>query len=261
MNEHDFLRETIDTFRDEGVVSGAQFLFDNLVVWQTIQLYNRLRSGGTYYPPTDEERYSEVQAHARVPTDISDHLQRMYTESLKRQPSTIVEVGVRGGESTYVFERISEICDAHLISVDVADCSDVSDYEDWHFVQADGTKFGGEFNSWADSNGVNPDIDILFIDTTHEYTETRAEIDAWFPHLSDESTVFFHDTNLTKLYGRSDGTIGTAWNNERAVIQAIEDYFDTSFNESEKFQTVQSNHVIEHHPLCNGLTVIHRLPE
>ncbi|QZX99903.1 class I SAM-dependent methyltransferase [Halobaculum rubrum] len=260
MSSRNFLDEAVGAFREAGVAAGVEVLFDNLVLWRAVRWYNRF-VGAAYAPPTDDDRYRAVESRAREPTDFSDHLHHLYTESLKQNPATIVEVGVRGGESTFVFERVAERCNADLVSVDLDDCSNVSDYEEWHFVQANGVEFGAEFPSWADENGVGREIDVLFIDTTHEFAETLGEIDAWFPNLAERATVFFHDTNLTKLYRRSDGTIGLAWNNERAVIRALESRFDAEFDESSEFSTVQSNYVIEHDPLCNGLTTVHRLPD
>ena len=44
-------------------------------------------------------------------------------------------------------------------------------------------------------------------------------------------------SNLRRLYRRLNGTIGGGWNNERGVIQAIEDYLGMKFNERLDFVT------------------------
>jgi len=222
----------------------------------TIIKLNNLLRGQKYIPPSDVDKYREVMAKSRAPTDISDHLDELFVQSMNINPDTIVELGVRGGESTFVFERVSQLVEADLISVDIEDCSEISDYDRWHFVQADDVDLARKFDKWAKKNDVKESIDVLFIDTSHEYAHTVEEIEQWFPHLSSSSIVFFHDTNLTRYYLREDGTAGRAWDNQRGVIRALEDYYGCEFNEKESFTTIQQGDLIKHNPYCNGMTII-----
>ena len=41
-----------------------------------------------------------------------------------------------------------------------------------------------------------PQVDILFIDTSHEYEHTLAELYAYMPRVSNGGVALFHDTNL-----------------------------------------------------------------
>jgi cephalosporin hydroxylase len=225
-----------------------------------IRAYNRVRAGTAYHPPTDLRAFGDVLDRAQASTDISDHIERLFTESLLVNPDTIVELGVRGGESTFVFERVARLTDADLVSVDIEDCSGATDYDGWHFVQSDDIELARNFDEWCADRDLNPNIDVLFIDTSHLYDHTVSEIDEWFPHLSDRAVVFFHDTNLTRYYRGEDGTLGRGWNNDRGVVHAIEDHFDCSFDESESFITIQSSFVVKHHPYCNGLAVLQKTP-
>ena len=68
----------------------------------------------------------EILSRARIRTDISDHLPDLFTESLAVQPRLIVELGVRDGESTFVFERVAKLCNARIVSVDIEPTSRVS---------------------------------------------------------------------------------------------------------------------------------------
>jgi len=61
-------------------------------------------------------------------TDISDHLETLFVESLDIKSRLIVELGVGDGESTYVLERIANLWGANLVSVDIADCQKVSSF-------------------------------------------------------------------------------------------------------------------------------------
>ncbi|HLF79391.1 MAG TPA: class I SAM-dependent methyltransferase, partial [Dehalococcoidia bacterium] len=171
-------------------------------------------------PATSLRELQEVREHARRRTDISDHLPVMFVEALAAKPKLIVELGVRGGDSTFVFERVARLSGATLVSVDIDDCSRVSTYESWHFVREDDVTFAGRFQAWCRDQGIDPSIDVLFIDTSHLYEHTKREIAAWFPFLSDTARVFLHDTNLKLVLRRGDGTLTLGWDNQRGVIRA-----------------------------------------
>lgn len=109
-------------------------------------------------------------------TDISDHLETLFVESLDIKSRLIVELGVGDGESTYVLERIANLWGANLVSVDIADCQKVSSFKDRVFIQKDDIAFATEFTNWCKQRNIEPSIDILFIDTSHLYDHTVAEI-------------------------------------------------------------------------------------
>src|SRR5258708_24796497 len=64
----------------------------------------------------------EIFQRAQARTDIRDHLVPMFVETMEMEPQLIVELGVRTGESTFVFERVARLCGARLVSVDIDDC-------------------------------------------------------------------------------------------------------------------------------------------
>jgi cephalosporin hydroxylase len=167
-----------------------------------------------------------------------------------------VELGVRGGESTFVFERVARLCGSIMVSVDIEDCSDICRYPDWTFIQKDDIEFAAEFEAWCRQNKIKPEIDVLFVDTSHLFEHTQQEINGYFPYLSDRAKVFFHDTNLTKIYYRKDGSVSVGWDNERGVIKALEAYFNKEFNEDEPFVDFVSPFLINHNPYCCGLTIL-----
>ncbi|HXL05827.1 MAG TPA: class I SAM-dependent methyltransferase, partial [Gemmatimonadales bacterium] len=164
-------------------------------------------------PPADapDADLRAIRARAAVGTDISSHLEALYVAGLAAHPRLIVELGVRGGESTFVFERVARRSGADLVSVDIADCANVSRYERWHWVQEDDVRLGRRFRGWCEQRGLEPLVDVLFVDTSHVYDHTRAEMDAWFPHLSGRAVALFHDTNMKKVFRRRDGTLGLGW--------------------------------------------------
>lgn len=252
-------RDALLTSLNEHGVPGTLRRARPYLLHQAVDEFNRWWPSGTDTPPTDVDAYREIQRRARTPTDISDHLPRLFVEAVQTNPDTIVELGVRGGESTFAFERAAKLTDAAVVSVDVDDTTYKTDYEGWQFVQADDIEFAERFDGWCDDNGVDPAIDVLFIDTSHHYKHTVAEIDTWFPYLADGAVVLLHDTNMGDFYRRKDGTIGQGWDNDRGVIRALEDFFDCTFDETEPFVTLSRGFAIRHYPLCSGLTVLRKI--
>ena len=202
--------------------------------------------------------YDEVLARSRTRTDISDHLPTLFLETLEVRPSLIVELGVRGGESTFVLERVAALCGSKLVSVDLEDCSRASQYCNWSFVKSDDVAFADIFGDWCQARGINPSIDILFIDTSHELEYTIKEIDHWGPFLAPRSKVFFHDTNMRRLYLRKDGSIGVGWQNHRGVVAALERYLRCKLDERRDFSMVCGGWIVKHYANCSGLTILDR---
>jgi cephalosporin hydroxylase len=201
----------------------------------------------------------EVRQRAARPTDICDHLEALFLLCLDRELQLIVELGVGDGESSFVFERAAKLWDAVLVSVDIEDRSNVSTYGKRRFMHGDDVAFGDTFPSWCSRQGISPEIDLLFIDTSHLYEHTVQEIRAWFPHLGPSARVIFHDTNMKETFLRRDGSIGTGWDNARGVVRAVEEYLGQSFPEEEDFTRIIPDWIVRHRASCNGLTVLDRL--
>lgn len=232
---------------------------EKVVDWY-IGSHNALRRSipAREFPATPKE-FQDVHAFAQQRSDISDHLPTIFSESLRRKPAMIVELGVRRGSSTYVFERVARICDSILLSVDIEECSELSTYSNWYFVRADDVMFGEQFRQWCASHSAPDSIDVLFIDTSHTYEHTKGEIATWFKYLSDHALVIFHDTNMKEVYRRLDGTIGHGWNNSRGVIQAVQEYLDCPFDETVNFTGIVGGWLIRHYANCSGLTILEKL--
>lgn len=194
-------------------------------------------------------------------TDISDHLESMYVEIMKMKPvpQFIVELGVRGGESTVVFDYVNKEIDTKLVSVDLEEC-EYKCSTNGTFVQADDTHYADVFREVYGSV-----IDLLFIDTSHIYWHTKQELEKWIPLLNEKATVMFHDTNLKEKYFRKDGEECTAWDNKRGVTRAIEEYFDIKMTEEREFSLSfewnDAKWSLKHVPYCCGFTIISKNTE
>jgi len=201
---------------------------------------------------------ASVRRRAARPTDICDHLETLFLECLGINTRLIVELGSGDGESTFVLERVAKLWDAALVSVDIEDRAEVGNYAKRRFIKSDDVAFAAEFPAWCAAQGLPSAIDVLFIDTSHLYEHTGAEIAAWFPCLAPRCKVVFHDTNLMEVFVRKDGSTGRGWNNERGVIRAIEDYLGLTIDENRDFSMERNGWPIRHWSHCNGLMVLDR---
>lgn len=204
-----------------------------------------------------------------VTSDISEHLNMLFFFAMDVKPRLIVELGTRGGESTRVFLSAAALSSARVLSVDIEDCSglDLPHRERWSFVKTDDIEFGQRgFAEWCAAANVKPEIDLLFIDTSHLYEHTKQEIETWSPLLSKSGAMIFHDTNMGQgVYGRLDRSVGRyGWDNQRGVIRAVEEFLGRNYDERRFFATrffadVAKGFLAAHYPHCNGLTVLKKI--
>jgi cephalosporin hydroxylase len=236
--------------------------FVSFVSTAACQIYNNLnnlRSSRPVPQGAPPEVQEIVQRASLRYTDISDHLLTLFAETVSVHPRLIVELGVRGGESTFAFERAARLSGAHVLSVDLEDCLVQSPYPKWTFVKQNDITFAGEFPQWCSSHQLSPEIDVLFIDTSHLYEHTLEELRFWMPYLAARSKMILHDTNMKRVYRRADRSLGMGWDNDRGVIRALEETLGVKFNETQDFVTVSGGWLIRHWAHCNGLTVLEKL--
>jgi cephalosporin hydroxylase len=200
----------------------------------------------------------EVYERARTRTDINEHLVTLFQEALAVRPKLMVELGVRGGESTFVFERVARLCKALLVSVDIDDCSPVCNWKDWVFVKSDDIAFANQFESWCRERKVDPAIDLLFIDTSHLYEHTKQELEHWLPKVAPRGKVLMHDTNVREINFRKDGT-AMREPPQPGVARALCEHFKTPFNLTADFVDWKDGWLIRHHAHCHGMTVLERV--
>jgi predicted O-methyltransferase YrrM len=195
-------------------------------------------------------------------SDISDHLGLLFFFSLQARPKLIVELGTRGGMSTRSLLAAAKLSGGVVLSIDVEPAGelDVPYVENWRFVQADDVAFGRTgFVDWCRAEGLEPVVDVLFVDTSHQYEHTRREIEVWKQWLASGGIAMFHDTNMgTGLFAHTDGRVDTNWNNERGVIRAIEDLTGRAYDERSFFYDATEEFLVVHFPYCNGLTVLQK---
>jgi hypothetical protein len=197
--------------------------------------------------------------------DMHDHFGVLFYEAVASHPRLLVELGTRGGASTRALLAAAEICDAHLVSVDLEDCSGIALPDRfrrrWTFVQADDITFSGQpFEAFCRARGLPPRAELILVDTSHEYDHTRAEVAAWLPRLASRGAILFHDTNMgSGWFRRLDGKVEPGWDNRRGVIRVLEDLLGRRYDESTHFADAAAGFAVRHVPRSSGLTVLRRL--
>jgi len=77
------------------------------------------------------------------------------------------------------------------------------------------------------------------------------------PRMAPRSKVFFHDSNIRRVYRRNDGSWGTT-GTPRGVAPALKQYLGAEFDENTDFIDFRKGWTVRHHANCCGLTVLER---
>lgn len=137
---------------------------------------------------------------AAATPDIRNHLWTFYWVARMLRARTIVELGVRGGDSTRAWLAAAYDLGAKVVSFDVEEATRTGaeamtrQYglpwhgEHWDFRWKDSVAGGA---AWIGSL-----VDIVFVDTDHTQETTRREIAAWAPHVRPGGAMLFHDYGL-----------------------------------------------------------------
>jgi len=122
-------------------------------------------------------------------TDIQDHLPFLYDTVRAYECPDVVELGVRSGESTSAFlAALETLASGHLDSVDIDQPQVPQEWfanPQWTFHQ------GNDLDLQA---VLPPQFDVLFIDTSHTFEQTLAELRAFVPRVAPGGIVLLHDT-------------------------------------------------------------------
>ncbi len=202
-----------------------------------------------YLPVRALNAYREVLQYSTThPSDISQHLPAIFCHAVFNEPKVIIEAGIRGGASTVPLYKALQLTEGKLVGIDKDRQSgnvytELNDprisfrhMNDLIFCKFSSKVLGGK------------KMDVVFIDTSHEYEHTKQEIQAFVPLLSKNGMLIFHDSNW------SPGLSG--------VTSALKEFF-IPFDET-KYQDLCFSkneitwHMI-HYPNCNGLTVLKKI--
>lgn len=153
---------------------------------------------------------SYLRAYAqRTKIPMSNHVPTLYMVAMENNCKTIVELGVGEGylgQSTFAFLFAARELGGHLVSIDIGPCDftvqevkriGLARY--WTFLLGD--DLHDQFADVLDpKRGAitwkAPDsIDLLFIDTSHTYAQTLAELKKYEQFVKPGGFIILHDIN------------------------------------------------------------------
>ena len=166
---------------------------------------------------------------------MSEYINKLQREILPKinniQNINILELGVQRGTSTNIFLEICEKNEGFLTSVDVDDCSKVSDSDRWKFIRSRDDDF------LLIRNNINKELDVIFIDTLHEADHVEKIIYGYYDLLKVGGYLFIDDiSHLPYLTDKPRNNFYCEINNKETFEKIIEIYssntdkFDLNFN-------------------------------
>ena len=132
----------------------------------------------------------------------------------------IAELGTRTGESTAAFLAGAAAAGGHVWSADIAPAMVPAWWREtgrWSFLAAD--DMSGEAAEWLPA-----EPDILFIDTSHLYGHTLAELRKYVPRVRPGGLVLCHDTDISREFMIGYGETAAAAGPEYPVAAALDAY-------------------------------------
>lgn len=140
-------------------------------------------------------------------SDIQEYLPFLH-ETAKSYPQVrVLELGARRGNSTLAFLAAALPVHGSVVSVDLDPVADFSEGMRrwrgcpwWTFIQ-------GDDMDEAVQAQLPAEVDVLFIDTSHEYGHTLAELRVFMPRVVPGGVALFHDTRIFGTWSQPGDTI------------------------------------------------------
>ena len=151
-------------------------------------------------------------------SDIREYLPFLREQARSRENAWVLELGARQGNSTLAFLAGVAESGGHVWSVDVTNViRDPNGMAPWK---------GSRRWTFVHGDDMDPEVqaklprkvDVLFIDTSHEYEHTLAELRAYMPRVAPGGVALFHDTHVM-------GWPGYQWDRDVSPVwAALDDY-------------------------------------
>lgn len=184
--------------------------------WATVKMSTKIKTKHHSF-----EEFASSEFDSGLKGKIATQLMFMYRKAIEKKAPVILELGTDKGLSTTVFLQACEDKNGKLVSVDIEDCSDISDSDRWDFIRSDSTDVN---NILAQAPHLNNGIDIIYIDSLHSQDHVQKELTGWFPYMNKNSWIFFDDVdpNPYRKGNRKDHFNNEiAWNKIHEYVQAF----------------------------------------
>lgn len=136
----------------------------------------------------------EYQERLGAWSDVQYCMPRMLETALRYPEVSVLELGVRSGNSTSAFLAAAEKNGGRVWSVDTEPPEVPAHWYDsnlWTFLQGDDTTYDIPFGPVM--------YDVVFIDTSHHYAHTLTELRRFVPIVKPGGTVLLHDSLLAHV--------------------------------------------------------------
>ena len=152
---------------------------------------------------------AEYVVQAARPSDIQLQMPLLYEAARSRERPAIAELGTRAGRSGIALLAGAAETGGHVWSVDSGPVTAPSWWAAtglWSFLVAD--DMSGEAAAW-----IPAELDVLFIDTSHLFEHTLAELRRYAPRVRSGGAVLCHDVELHRAdeIMRTPDWPGDAW--------------------------------------------------
>lgn len=145
----------------------------------------------------------EYRSRLAVWSDIQEQTPILRDTVRQYYKPVVGELGTRTGESTSALLAGVSASGGHVYSVDIGPVAPCDWWEQtgrWKFLSAD------DMSEMADQF-IPEKLDVLFIDTSHTYEHTLAELRQYVPRVRPGGTVLMHDPELR----HDDPVMGWEW--------------------------------------------------
>ena len=128
--------------------------------------------------------------------DSDKHIMTLFSIAVGGKSKNIIELGVRGGNTTLPLILAAKLNGGKVTSVDINETEfecpeDLQD--NWTFVKSDAIEFLSKINS-------DETIDLIYIDDWHSYEHVKKELEIIDSLISPSTIILLHDL----MYGNTN---------------------------------------------------------
>ena len=170
-------------------------------------------------------------------SDIRDHLPTLYSLAKSVYCGVIVELGA--GHSTYILTKAAKEGNSQFYSIDQMEEAHLREFpegagivqreKNYFFVKGDDSEIVKEWET---------KIDLLLIDSDHDYLHVYDTLVAWTPKVHVYGTICMHDTDHT-------------WGHATGVLPALEKFLSEH----------PGQYSVTHRKGCGGFSILTKLKE
>ena len=149
-------------------------------------------------------------------SDIQEYLPFLHDTARSYPQVRVLELGSRQGNSTLAFLAAADEAGGHVWSCDIDPVdSDPAGMLPWRSVSRWTFTCGDDMDPAVQAK-LPAEVDVFFLDTSHEYEHTLAELRAYMPRVAPGGIALFHDTNII-------GWPGYHWDRDIPPVRAALD--------------------------------------